>query len=607
MARRIRALDGSRTPLGDPAAWSERLRAAVDLVLDLPRPACLSWGPDLRLLPNDAAAALLGSSDLLGRPSTEVWPGSPTGPGPDAPQGTPFDWTPLRDDRGQIAGFLGLAEPGSPEPPSQVRDAGADHPDARDLRASEERLAAIFASAAVGLSEIALDGHFLQVNDELCRILGRPREAVLRLGVPDVTHPADLAQSLSAVAEAQSSGASAGFDKRYTRPDGSAVWANSRVTLLRHQDGRPDWVLAVSADLTDRRAAELALRDSEERLRLAVEVGNLATWDWDLRSGRVAWSDEHYRMNGYAVREVEPSFEAWAARVHPEDLPGTVEQIERAREGRHDYAHEFRSLHPDGTVRWCTARGRFFYDDAGEPLRMVGVMLDVTERRSWEDRLAVLVAELQHRTRNLIGVVRSMADRTLAGAESLEDFQARFRDRLGALSRVNGLLSRLREGDRITFDELLRTELMGHGIPAGEGQGPQVVLRGPDGIRLRSASVQTFALALHELTTNALKHGALSSPEGRLEVSWLRIGGSRGQGLLRVEWCESGGPGADRESRDPPRRGYGRELIERALPYQLGAETSYELRPDGVRCTITLPVSGPAEPLVAAHGRTAAV
>jgi PAS domain S-box-containing protein len=594
MARRIRAHDWAATPLGAPEGWPERLRAALDLVLDLPRPACVIWGPDLRLLHNDAATALL-TSDALGLSLAALWPeaalDSPM------PNGTPFDWTPLRDGQAQVAGFLGLAAAATHD--------GTAHASAQDLRASEERLAAIFANASVGLSEIGLDGRFLQVNDELCRILGRPREAVLRLGVPDVTHPADLAQSLAAVAQAKAVGSSASFDKRYARPDGSWVWASSRVTLLRQKGGRPDSLLAVTVDLTDRRAAELALRDSEERLRLAVEVGSLATWDWDLRSGRVAWSDEHYRMNGYAVREVEPSFEAWASRVHPEDLPGTIEQIGRARAGRHDYAHEFRSLHPDGTIRWCTARGRFFYDDRGEPLRMVGVMLDVTERRSWEDRLAVLVAELQHRTRNLIGVVRSVADRTLAGAESLEDFQARFRDRLGALSRVNGLLSRLREGDRITFDELLRTELMGHGIPEGEGDDSQVVLQGPEGIRLRSASVQTFALALHELATNALKHGALSSPEGRLEVSWLRLDGPRGEGLLRVEWRESGGPGAVREGQEPPRWGYGRELIERALPYQLGAETTYELGPDGVRCTITLPVSTPSEPLAVPRGPTA--
>ena len=473
----------------------------------------------------------------------------------------------------------------------RVRGAAIDMTDRRrieeDLRASEARLAAIFGSASVGLSEIALDGRFLQVNDELCRILGRQREEVLSLGVPDVTHPADVAPSLAAVAQARSLGSSAGFDKRYRRPDGTVVWASSRVTLLRHGTDGPNTLLAVTVDLTDRRAAEEALRESEARLRLAVEVGNLATWDWDMRSGRIEWSDEHYRIDGYQVGEVEPSFEAWAARVHPEDLPGALAAIEQARAGHHDYDHEFRSLHPDGAVRWCTARGRFFHDDSGEAFRMVGVMLDVTQRRSWEERLAVLVSELQHRTRNLLGVVRSVADRTLARADSIEEFQGPFRDRLGALARVNGLLSRLHEGDRITFDELLRNELMGHGMTDAGGVGDQVILRGPEGIRLRSATVQTFALALHELATNALKHGALSGSQGRLEVSWDLTDGPRGERQLRVEWRETGAAPSARIVGS----GYGRELIERALPYQLQAETSYEFGPDGLRCIIALPVS----------------
>jgi two-component sensor histidine kinase len=219
--------------------------------------------------------------------------------------------------------------------------------------------------------------------------------------------------------------------------------------------------------------------------------------------------------------------------------------------------------------------------------------------REGEERLKVLVAELQHRTRNLMGVVRSVTDKTLYTSTSLEDFQGRMRDRLNALARVNGLLSRLHEGDRISFDELLRTELMGHGVIGPNEQDSQVRLKGPEGIRLRSSTVQTLALGIHELATNALKYGALSRPEGRLEVSWGLADGKDGERRLRVDWRESGVPipaaarvnGPNGEAHPVGRSGYGRELIERALPYQLKAETSYELTPEGVRCTITLPIS----------------
>ena len=129
-----------------------------------------------------------------------------------------------------------------------------------------------------------------------------------------------------------------------------------------------------------------------------------------------------------------------------------------------------------------------------------------------------------------------------------------------------------------------------HGVLDGAGSGPKVTLNGPPKVRLRSSTVQTLALALHELATNALKYGALAASEGELSISWHLVHGPEGKRHLRVEWEERGlavppteGSGA--------RRGYGRELLEQALPYQLGADTRYELSPEGVRCSIDLPIS----------------
>jgi two-component sensor histidine kinase/CheY-like chemotaxis protein len=213
------------------------------------------------------------------------------------------------------------------------------------------------------------------------------------------------------------------------------------------------------------------------------------------------------------------------------------------------------------------------------------------ELRASDERNKVMVAELQHRTRNLLGVVLSITDRTLARSGSLEEFRPRFRERLEALARVNGLLSRLNEQDRITFGELIRTELAGLGITDGDSHAGQVELAGPEGVRLRSSTVQTLALGLHELATNALKYGALSRPEGRLSIRWSVERSAPGVQRLRLEWRESGVPVRLGPDNEPKRRGYGRELIERALPYQLDAETRYAITPEGVHCIITLPVS----------------
>jgi two-component sensor histidine kinase len=170
-------------------------------------------------------------------------------------------------------------------------------------------------------------------------------------------------------------------------------------------------------------------------------------------------------------------------------------------------------------------------------------------------------------------------------ATSVADFTRLFNSRLDALARANGLLARLGERERITFDELLRTELSAHGVR--DENDPRCALEGPRGIRLRSTTVQTLALGIHELATNAVKYGALSSDSGRLEVRW-RVVEAGAERRLEVAWRETG-VSIEEEARQPKQDAFGRELIERAIPYQLKATTSYELTPTGVHCTISLP------------------
>ncbi|WP_428970237.1 PAS domain-containing protein [Sphingomonas sp. Xoc002] len=350
-------------------------------------------------------------------------------------------------------------------------------------------------------------------------------------------------------------------------------------------DGDQVWRIGgIAEDITEGRSVQQELEHGAERLRNAVEVGRVGLWDWNIVTGDVHWSDEHFRMQGYAAGEVAPSYEAWASRLHAEDRAGAEAALRQAMADHQEFVREFRAVHPDGSVHWHSARGRFFYDDRGEAIRMIGAMVDTTERREWEERQKVLVNELQHRTRNLMGVVRSMSDKTARASADLPDFRTRFRDRLEALSRVQGLLSRLEDHDRVTFDDLIRTELS-----VMDGTADRVTLSGREGIRLRSSTVQTLAMALHELTTNAMKYGALGQSAGKLAITWsLQNEGDRP--WLHIDWRESGVAMAPAGAA-PRGTGQGRELIEKALPYQLQAKTSYLLGSDGVHCTIAVPVS----------------
>jgi two-component sensor histidine kinase len=206
--------------------------------------------------------------------------------------------------------------------------------------------------------------------------------------------------------------------------------------------------------------------------------------------------------------------------------------------------------------------------------------------RESQERLASVVAELQHRTRNLISVVGTMAKGTLRTSKTFDEFIAIFQDRLEVLGRAQGLLFRTEGRNRVTFDELIETELCAQSIPMEDGP---VTLDGPKGIPLRSHTVQSLAMALHELMTNAIKYGALKQPNGRLTIRWETLVES-GKLWLHLDWKESGvempplGAG-------PQGSGQGRELIERVLPYQFDAQTTFAMEADGVHCTISLPAS----------------
>jgi two-component system, chemotaxis family, CheB/CheR fusion protein len=224
---------------------------------------------------------------------------------------------------------------------------------------------------------------------------------------------------------------------------------------------------------------------------------------------------------------------------------------------------------------------------------VVVTFIDIGERRRAEDALKdreshmrVLVGELQHRTRNLIGVITALADQTAVPGQTVGEFKASFNERLMSLARLQGLLSRAAPGDGVAFNELLESELS-----AQSGNGGAVTLDGPKGVIVRSAPVQALAMALHELTTNAVKHGALGRQTGHLNVRW-RVEAQSGARWLMVDWKESGVEG--QSSADASRgSGSGRRLIEEALPYQFAAETTFAIDADGVHCTIALPLVDP--------------
>lgn len=197
------------------------------------------------------------------------------------------------------------------------------------------------------------------------------------------------------------------------------------------------------------------------------------------------------------------------------------------------------------------------------------------------DEQAVLLGELQHRVRNILAVIRSVFSRTVSRAIDLEDAADHFRGRLDSLARTHVVTTR-RPGATVDLEDLIRDEL----LSVGESDGPNVTIEGAD-VALPSGIAEQMGLAIHELTTNAIKFGALKFPDAKLKICWRVDLGDGGAPMLHLTWTEQGVPAVPLA---PVRQGFGSELILEAMPYRLRADTELTIMGGGIRCTINLPL-----------------
>jgi PAS domain S-box-containing protein len=235
---------------------------------------------------------------------------------------------------------------------------------------------------------------------------------------------------------------------------------------------------------------------------------------------------------------------------------------------------------PDGTRVPFRPYPTPLFDAAGQLTGAVNMLLDITEERAAAARRQLLINELNHRVKNTLATVQSIASQTLRHMPSPDDFESSFTSRLVALSRAHDLLT-AENWEGAPLRSVLAHELAPHGSAAEriELDGPQVEL-GP-------RTALSLAMAFHELATNAAKYGALSAEGGRLSVFW-----SQENGRLLLTWAETGGPAVE----PPSRRGFGSRLIERSITHELRGELDVDYAPQGLRCRLTVPLEEAVEP-----------
>jgi hypothetical protein len=264
---------------------------------------------------------------------------------------------------------------------------------AEALQASEKRFRALIENSADAVALMAADGTLQYVSPSGSRMFGRSLGQNVGRPAFELMHPDDTTAVATQFAKlAQHPGAVARAEFRYRHEDGSWRWVEA---VAKNHLGQPavGCIVVNYRDVTARKAAEEALRESEARFRLAVEASNVGLWDWDLRTNKVYFSPEWKRQIGYRDEEISNYLDEWQSRLHPEDLRPTLKRVEvflNDPQGR--YEVEFRFRHKDGSYRWIFAHGDVMRDAEGKPVRMLGCHIDITERKETERALERRVA-----------------------------------------------------------------------------------------------------------------------------------------------------------------------------------------------------------------------
>jgi len=319
-------------------------------------------------------------------------------------------------------------------------------------------------------------------------------------------------------------------------------------------------------------SSERGRRLERQRVDLALEAAGLGEFEWDIGRDRLFVSQRLKDISGIGQSSIAAEGGAVSFRfVHPDDRNLVQEGVRRQLDTEGRYRVEYRSIRPDdGRVRWMMGAGLMTRAEDGQPGLLIGVVQDITDRKQDEEQRETLLAELDHRVKNVLATVQSLAAQSARNAESPEAFVERFEGRLAALAKAHEQLT-LTRWSGADLASLAAAELSGLGAGQASWSGPDIFLT--------PKAANAISLALHELATNAAKYGALSVPGGRVRLSWRQPP----EGGFTIDWLESGGPPVA----PPTRKGFGSVLIDRVAGRELGGSGKVTFAPGGVHAQIT--------------------
>lgn len=435
-------------------------------------------------------------------------------------------------------------------------------------------LAAIVESSNDAIVGKTLDGTILSWNVAAERIFGYSAEEILgrpvRLLIPD-----DRQQEEDAIIARIRRGVRVPtFETVRLRKDGSEIQVEITVSPVRDSSGNTIGASKIARDISEHKRVLARLEDSEQRFRLLADNMAQLAWIAD-RDGSVFWYNRRwFEFTGTRLDEVAGS--GWVAVVHPEHRQRVVDRWNHHLATGEEWEDTFAVRGASGEYRWFLSRALPIQNPQGRIIYWFGTNTDITEMRDAEQRIQLLMMEVNHRSKNMLAVIQALARRTAAQGG---DFVARFEQRIQALAANQDLLV-TRAWASVPIEELVAAQLQRLGELAR-----QVSCDGPE-VLLAPAAAETIAMAIHEMATNAVKYGALSNPEGKVEIRW-DFQQQDGSAIFSMSWAESGGPPVS----EPIAPGFGTRIIVDVPRAKLEAEVSVTYASTGFRWSLCCPIA----------------
>lgn len=471
---------------------------------------------------------------------------------------------PLTDDADRLLGFIKI-----------LRDRTEQHLERKRLEAIDQRFQlALEAAGFVGSWDWDVGQDRVYADASFSHAYGVSAEEG-EAGLPidrfiEGIHPEDRDRVTARINEAVTGACEFIEEYRLLHADGER-WVLARGHCSHDNTGQPEHFNGVAIDITERRSAEIARERSETRMRLALAAGELGAWETTPELRDQIWDARTRELLGHTADEPIDFDTSFLSRVHPDDRARVIDTIAAALE---PFAPpldvEYRTIDKDERQRWVHVRG-ILVDEAVR--RFIGTVRDISAAKASEEHRALLAAELQHRVKNTMSVVQAIVTQSLRTATTPTEAADTISKRIAVLAQTHDVLV------QTSWSAAPIHDVIGAALRVGDDRSGRIHVAGPD-IRLHAKAALALSMALHELSTNATKYGALSVEIGRVLIEWS-IDRSGDQAMLQFQWREENGPVVSK----PVRVGFGTRLMKN-LARDLGGSAEIDYDPAGLRWTV---------------------